>query len=142
MSLDWAPDSQQLVTGSWDTSVRLWNLKGELLRQLPGHAAPCMGTSFSPDGRKLATCGWDGVARILDVENGEILAMAIQVADPILDGPRFPIHHAISFNRAGQVTSENREILEQQVVYLVEEPSGAVSILKPTEFQAKAPEQF
>lgn len=139
MSVDWSPDSQSLVTGSWDTRVRLWNLNGDLRREFPGHAAPCMGTSFSPDGIKLATCGWDSVARILDVKTGEILAMTIQVADPVLDGPRYPIHHAISFNRAGQVMSGDPKILEQQVVYLVEKPTGAFSLLTPSEFQARAP---
>ena len=80
------------------------------------------------------------MARVLDAETGQILALAIQVADPILNGPRFPIHHAISFNRAGQVTSGDRKIIEQQVVYLVEEPSGAFSVLQPSQFAAKVPD--
>lgn len=141
LQIDWSPDSQQLVTGSWDTSVRLWNVNGELIREFPSHMAPCWGTSFSPDGRKLATCGYDGVARVLDVETGQILSLAIQVADPapVPDAQQVPIHYAISFNRAGQITSGDPDILEQQVVYIVEQPSGAFAVLKPSEFQAKVP---
>jgi WD40 repeat protein len=140
MRLDWSPDSQRLATGSWDTSVRLWNLEGVLLKEFPNHAAPCYGVSFSPDGTKLASCGWDGVVRVLDVESGGILGIAVQVADSggNRDANETAIYRAISFNRAGQVTSGDPELIEQQLVYLIERPAGAFEILKPSEFRRKA----
>lgn len=141
MRLDWSSDSQRLATGSWDTSVRLWSLEGDLLREFPNHAAPCYGVSFNHDSTKLASCGWDGVVRVLDVESGLILGLAVQVAasENQRGANEAAIYHAISFNRAGQVTSGDPELIEQQVVYLIEQPSGAFDILKPSEFQRKAP---
>ncbi len=140
MRVDWSPDSKTVVTGGWDSTVLLWNIDGTLVREFPNHAAPCWGVTFSPDGKKLATCGWDGVARILDVQTGDILEMAIYVAgfEPPAEGSQVQRQTAIAFNRAGQVTSGDLDVLEQRVVYLVEQPSGACEILKPSEFFAKA----
>lgn len=141
MRIDWSPDSQTLVTGSWDKSVLLWNREGELVREFPSHLAPVWGTSFSPDGKQLATCGWDGLARVLDVETGDILATAVYVADPTPDAEveGTPPHFSVAFNRAGQVTSGRLDILEEQFAYLVEQPSGAIKVLKPSEFRDLAP---
>ncbi len=141
MRVAWSPDSKVVATASWDASVMLWNVDGTFLREFPSHAGPCWGVSFSPDGKKLATCGWDGVARILDVETGDILEMVIYVAgpEPADDDGATQKHVGIAFNRAGQVTSGDQEILQKQVVYLVEQPSGAFEVLKPSEFRLRAP---
>ncbi|TWU05273.1 Regulatory protein BlaR1 [Symmachiella macrocystis] len=140
MRVDWSPDSNVVATGCWDTSVLLWKSDGTFLKEFPNHAAPCTGVSYSSDGTKLATCGWDGVARIVDVKTGEILAMAIYVAglEPPAEDSSTPHHVGIAFNRAGQVTSGDAEVLEERVVYLVEQPNGAFDVLKPSEFQSKA----
>ncbi|WP_339910072.1 WD40 repeat domain-containing protein [Symmachiella dynata] len=141
MRLDWSPDSKMLATGSWDTTVQLWNVNGEMIRKLPGHAAPCWGVSFSPDASQLATCGWDGVMRLLDTKTGEIQALAIFVADTevIENDINERRQAAVSFNRAGQVLSGDPQILDARFVYLVEQPSGAMKILKPSEFFSQAP---
>ena len=138
--LSWTPDGQRLAVAIRYAKGHIFNADGDDV-PLDFHKEGLSGTSFSPDGKKLATCGWDGVARILDIETEQILAIAIHVAEPQLGvrGLASVEHHAIAFNQAGQVTSGDPEILEQQFVYLVEQPSGAFEILKPSEFLAKAP---
>lgn len=53
--VDWNPVSQQLVTSSWDSTIRLWNLENEIpegiLTQLDGIADF---VQFSPDGTRIA----------------------------------------------------------------------------------------
>jgi len=144
LRLDWGPDSQKIVTGSWDTTVKLWNTKGELIRIFPAHAAPCWGVSFSPDGSQLATCGWDGVMRVLETNSGEIHTLAIFVADTVVieNDTNERRQAAVSFNRAGQVLSGDPQILDARFVYLVEQPSGAMKILKPSEFFTIAKNAF
>lgn len=142
MRIDWAPDSQRLVTGSWDSSVRLWDLDGELLREFNGHTAPCWGVSFSPDGSQLGTCGWDGIARILDVESGETQAMAIYI--PGTDAPDEAggelIPDVVAFNRAGQITSCDPDVVEAQIAFLVEQPSGAFQVMKLSQLRKLVPQ--
>lgn len=141
LRLDWRPDGRAFATASWDTSVKIWKTDGSLLHELPPHAAPCWGVSFSRDGKKLVSCGWDGMLRVMDIESGDMLAIAVYVADTkTLDNAHNERRQSpLSFNRAGQLLSGDRSILESRMVYLVEQPSGAMKILKPSEFFTQAP---
>ncbi len=141
LRLDWRPDGRAFATASWDTSVKIWKTDGSLLHELPPHSAPCWGVSFSPDGKKVVTCGWDGMLRVIDIESGAVLAVAVYVADTkTMEAPHDERRQSpLSFNRAGQLLSGDSSILESRMVYLVQQPSGAMKILKPSEFFSQAP---
>ena len=55
-----SPDEQCLASGSFDKTVKLWNLQtGELLHTLTKHTKPVLSVAFSPDGKILASASVD-----------------------------------------------------------------------------------
>jgi WD40 repeat protein len=48
-----SPDSQTIVTGSFDDTMKLWNLKGQELRTFVDYGTSLSPISFSPDGKVL-----------------------------------------------------------------------------------------
>jgi hypothetical protein len=69
-----SPDGQTLASGSWDKSIRLWDVEtGSLLRELEGPTGSIYSVTFSPDGQTLASGGYDSTIRLWDVSSGEQL---------------------------------------------------------------------
>jgi WD40 repeat protein len=68
MSAAFSPDGSQLVSGSWDKTVRLWNVaSGKLLKVLTGHSKAVLSVAFHPDGKQVASCSSDATMRIWTV---------------------------------------------------------------------------
>ncbi len=69
ISVSISPDGQTLASGSWDKTVKLWNVKtGELTRTLQGHQDSVWSVSFSPDGQTLASGGEDGTVKLWPID--------------------------------------------------------------------------
>src|SRR5208282_2958308 len=63
-----------LVSGSDDTTVRLWDLaSGKELRRLEGDTYRVGSVAVSPDGRSLASGSWDKTIRLWDLASGKEL---------------------------------------------------------------------
>jgi hypothetical protein len=78
LAATFSSDSRMVATGSYDSSVRLWNPKtGEEIKRLDGHLSGVLAVAFSPDDRTLITGGLDGTTRFWEVATGRELCRAI-----------------------------------------------------------------
>jgi WD40 repeat protein len=101
-----SPDGQQLVSGSWDHTLKLWEVaSGRELRTFAGHKAGVWACALSPDGQQLVSGSADNTLKLWAVASGRVLAtirlpwtpcgLAWSTANP---------HHVFSANLNGTVT--------------------------------------
>nr|CAD7269079.1 unnamed protein product [Timema shepardi] len=61
----WSADSRLLVSGSSDSTLKVWSTKSKKLEiDLPGHADEVYAVDWSPDGARVASGGKDKVLRL------------------------------------------------------------------------------
>ena len=78
-SANFSPDGKQIVTGSWDSSARVWDAESgaDLLKLAgdEGHTAFVNSAVFSPDpeGSRILTASDDGTAKVWDSKTGKVL---------------------------------------------------------------------
>jgi WD40 repeat protein len=67
-SVAFSPDGSQLVSGSWEKTVQLWNVaSGQLLKSLKGQSINVKSVAFHPNGKQVASCSDDKIVRIWTV---------------------------------------------------------------------------
>ncbi|MEQ1744755.1 MAG: hypothetical protein ABMA02_04975 [Saprospiraceae bacterium] len=62
------PDGNELLTWADDHVLRLWDGRGQLLRELRGHRAGVTNAAFSPDGKFILSTSKDGTAKLWDTD--------------------------------------------------------------------------
>jgi hypothetical protein len=83
-SLALCPDARQVIAGSDDGFVRVWDLEtGARLRLLVGHSGAVWGVAISGDGRRALSGSDDGAVRVWDLGTGSCLRR--------LEGHYFPV---------------------------------------------------
>lgn len=70
-----SPDGKHLAAGSWDDSVRIWDVEsGRSIRKLAGvHRDDIHTLAYSPDGRLVASADNDGLIVLWDLATGNVL---------------------------------------------------------------------
>jgi tRNA A-37 threonylcarbamoyl transferase component Bud32 len=72
-AMDFSPDGSTLATGSYDWSIRLWDVQaGRTVTSLKGHDAGVLAVRYSPDGSLLASGDFDAVAHLWDMGTGKL----------------------------------------------------------------------
>ncbi|KIN98727.1 hypothetical protein M404DRAFT_61478, partial [Pisolithus tinctorius Marx 270] len=69
-SVAFSPDGKRIVSGSWDETVRVWDVEGgvQIGSPLEGHTSYVNSVAFSPDGKKIVSGSRDKTVRFWDVE--------------------------------------------------------------------------
>jgi hypothetical protein len=63
-SVNFSPDSQKLVSGGDDGTIKLWQQDGVLLKTISSDQFRVNSVDFSPDGQKLVSAGDDGTIKL------------------------------------------------------------------------------
>ena len=59
------PDNQHALSGSFDSSIKLFNVNdGAVLRTFTHHTRPVNSLALLPDGLRFVSGSWDNTARI------------------------------------------------------------------------------
>jgi WD40 repeat protein len=73
-SVAFSPDGKQVVSGSGDKTVRLWDTAtGALLQTLEGHSDYVNSVAFSLDGKQVVSGSDDKTVRLWDAATGALL---------------------------------------------------------------------
>ena len=74
MSVAISPDGHTALSGSADSSLKLWELgSGSPIRTLTGHAWAVSSVAISPDGRTALSSSYDDTVRLWDLANGNTI---------------------------------------------------------------------
>jgi WD40 repeat protein len=70
VALAFSPDEQALATGSWDGTIKLWELERGALLWTGWQTEGIESVAFAPDGHMLASGGNDAVVQLWDATSG------------------------------------------------------------------------
>lgn len=114
-SLLFSPDGYTLFSGSYDGTIKEWDLEtGKLLSSLPGQGWDVSALAISGDGWTLASAGEDGVIHLWDLETAKVFADLTKHSEKISSIILSPDGYTLvssSFDRTIQLWDLRRDLL-------------------------------
>jgi WD40 repeat protein len=135
------PDGRHIVSGSWDRTVRVWDLEsGTLLRIMEGHTEGVTGVFVTRDARHIISASKDGTLKVWSLVAGTELrslqghAMPIEAVAATPDGKRI-----ISASGDGTLRVWDLELgIELHVLEGHDRPVTAVAVTPDGEYAVSA----
>jgi WD40 repeat protein len=59
-----SPNSQSIVSGSIDKTIKIWHLDGKLVKEIAAHQAPIRSIAFNPKADRFASASDDGTIKL------------------------------------------------------------------------------
>jgi WD40 repeat protein len=82
-SVSFHPSENQLASGSYDQTVKIWTLAGEPVKILKGHSDIVLDVEYHPQGEVLASASADGTVKLWRT-NGTLIR-TLKVSDWCFD---------------------------------------------------------
>lgn len=80
------PNSQDILSGGSDRTIKLWNVaSGKLLRTFSRHSSTVWSVAVSPDGQRFASSSGDKTADVWDLATGEFLCTLVGHSGTVWD---------------------------------------------------------
>ncbi|PVH71314.1 hypothetical protein DL98DRAFT_521125, partial [Cadophora sp. DSE1049] len=102
-SVAFSPDGKQVVSGSYNNMVQLWDAAtGAALQTLKGHSSAVNSVAFSPDGKQVVSGSYDKTVRLWDAATGAALqtleghSSSVNSVAFSPDGKQLPTLHVLS----------------------------------------------
>jgi WD40 repeat protein len=74
MSVAYSPDGGNIASGSWDNSVKVWDVMSGVITATLKHSNHVDSVTYSPDGKYIASGSWDKTVKVWDAMSGAITA--------------------------------------------------------------------
>ncbi|WP_103667062.1 WD40 repeat domain-containing protein [Pseudanabaena sp. BC1403] len=75
-SVAFSPNGKTIASGSFDNTIKLWNLEGKELLTITGHSGWVMSVAFSTDGKIIASGSCDNTIKLWNLEGKELRTLS------------------------------------------------------------------
>ncbi|WP_339907215.1 protein kinase domain-containing protein [Symmachiella dynata] len=131
-TVKWSSNGKRIASGGRDNTVRLWSDVGSPQGILIGHAGVSRSVDWRPHSAELLSGGYDATVRLWDTKTLQPLWVLV-----ILDDKQ-----SMKLSRDGQLLAGDPSVFQREFRYILQQPTGAIEILKPSDFQQRTSQTF
>ncbi|KZL51710.1 serine/threonine protein kinase [Nodularia spumigena CENA596] len=123
-----SPDGRTLASGSWDNTIKLWNLQTQReIATLTGHSSYVSYVAISPDGRTLASGSWDNTIKLWNLQIQREIATLMGYLDSNLPVAFSPDGRTLAIGNGSMIKLWNLQT-QQQIATLTGYSSSVLSL--------------